>query len=138
MSNKRKLSESTGNENDSTGTSEKRKRRIITDEKIELTKVYENLANDDETVRIAAALDIVSKCKDNNGAGREPSFEVAKPICIRLIRGVCSNRKSARHGFFIALVEVLRLFKASPELRKECLSLIERETRLDQGGDGQV
>ena len=112
--------------------------RQISDDRREFAKIFDELASDAESVRLQAALDLVQRCKNNNGVGKEPMFESARPICVRLIRGLCSNRKSARHGFFVALVEVFRLFKSSPELREECLKLIVDNSKPEEGGKGQV
>lgn len=137
MSKKRKVADSKTPHEMPNGYAGKRPRNY-TSERAGLAELYEKLASDEVNERIRAALDIVENCKNNNGNGKEPSYELCKPICIRLIRGLCSNRKSARHGFFISLVEIFRLFKTSPELKNGCLELIRGHTNLEQGGDGQV
>ena len=115
----------------------KRKIEVSVDQR-ELAKLYESLSDSADSTRLKAALEIVIKCKNNNGVGNEPTFEKARPVCIRLIRGLCSSHKYARQGFFVALVEVFRLFKNSSELLQECLSIIENQTQPEQGASGQV
>ena len=115
-----------------------KKARLPDANQLELAHLYNDLASDEELTRIRAALELVQKCKDNNGLGKEPSFDAARQICVRLLRGLCSHRKSARHGFYIALVEVLRLFKTSVDLKQGCLDLVKQHTALEQAGDGQV
>ena len=113
-------------------------RKVITNDQVALAKIFESLASDTQEVRLEAALDIVQICKNNNGEGTEPSFESARPICLRLVRGLCSSRKSARHGFFIAFVEVLRLFKSSPDLKQDCLRIIDEQTSPEDGANNRV
>ena len=112
--------------------------RNISDHRRKLAKLYDQLASDESDIRQQSALALVQDCKDNHGIGKDPSYVDAKPVCCRLIRGLCSSRKSARLGFSIAFVEILRLFKSDSELREECLDLIREHTQPEDGGGGQV
>jgi DNA polymerase phi len=79
--------------------SKKRKREID----VELVKVYNDLADEQENVRLAAAHTLLSKIYKPGIT----SDEQTKTILTRLFRGLCSSRKSARLGFSIALTELL-------------------------------
>lgn len=77
----------------------KRKREVD----VELVKVYEDLADEQENVRLAAAHTLLSQVYKP----RETSGVQIKAILTRLFRGLCSSRKSARLGFSVALTELL-------------------------------
>ncbi|OCL14037.1 hypothetical protein AOQ84DRAFT_429109 [Glonium stellatum] len=42
-----------------------------------------------------------------------PSAEIVQKALVRLVRGLCSSRKAARFGFFVALTEILRQLYSS-------------------------
>lgn len=100
-----------------------------------LAKIWEDLANDDLEVRLHASYDLVTKhCNTSD-------LENARPIARRLFRGLCSSRKSARLGFYLALVGALSI-KGSPfgttELSlADVLSLLESQTTPEIGTSGQ-
>lgn len=67
-----------------------------------LAKIYSDLADDVAKTRITAAASLIR-------AQADFATDERKRIVDRLIRGLCSNRKAARSGFFIALSELLSL-----------------------------
>ncbi len=77
----------------------KRKREVD----FELIKVYEDLADDQENVRLAAAHTLLSKLYKPG----DTSGDQTRAILTRLFRGLCSSRKSARLGFSVGLTELL-------------------------------
>lgn len=85
-------------------TSSTKRRRQYTEQDSKLAKIYENLAHEVTNVRIQAAKDLVLELAPD----KHPSVETVQKVLIRLIRGLCSSRKAARLGFFVALAEILR------------------------------
>jgi len=84
-----------------------KRRRTYTDADAKLAKIYEDLANDDAKARVSAAIDLVHKCVALVKSGEDADREAFSRIQVRLIRGLCSNRKGARIGFSLAFTEVL-------------------------------
>ena len=74
--------------------------RNYTDEDAKLARLYEQLSDESRDIQLNGAISLVKYYQDQ-----------ASPdtVLARLIRGLCSNRKAARLGFFTALVEVLRI-----------------------------
>jgi DNA polymerase phi len=126
---------------DTTGDSGTKKRvRQYTEQDQRLAKIYNDLADERTDIRIRAAKEFVAEFAPE----REPSDQLIEKSLTRLIRGLCSGRKAARPGFFIALSELLRQFYHSeevlsgvPELGKLILK-IDELTELDGGVDGPV
>lgn len=69
----------------------------------QLVEIYDDLANEDEKIRLKAAIAFSKTNSPNNIHSPEQLSKVLR----RLIRGLCSGRKAARHGFSIALTEFL-------------------------------
>ena len=92
----------------------RKRRRQFTDEDAKLAKIYDGLADEARDIRLDAAKELVLKLSPEN----TPSAEVANKVLVRLIKGLCSGRKAARFGFFVALTEVLRQLYSpnAPEL----------------------
>jgi DNA polymerase phi len=118
----------------------KKRQRQYTEQDQKLAKIYSDLADERTNVRIRAAKDYVAEFAPE----REPSGELIEKSLTRLIRGLCSGRKAARPGFFIALSELLRQFYHSevslsgvPELSKLIVK-IDELTELDGSVDGPV
>jgi DNA polymerase phi len=83
-----------------------RKRRLdYSQADAQLAKIYNDLADDVQAVRIKAAGEVIRNLSANSDNQVE---RIGKAIA-RLIKGLCSGRKAARLGFSIALSEVLRL-----------------------------
>ncbi|KAI9876926.1 MAG: DNA-directed DNA polymerase [Pleopsidium flavum] len=70
---------------------------------VQLVEIYEDLANEDEEIRLKAAQSLVSKLSPEN----LPTSEQVEKALNRLLRGLSSGRKAARLGFSIALTEIL-------------------------------
>ncbi|KIX95770.1 uncharacterized protein Z520_08478 [Fonsecaea multimorphosa CBS 102226] len=116
--------------------SKKRKREVD----VELVKVYEDLADEQENVRLAAAHTLLSKIYKPGIT----SHEQTKTILTRLFRGLCSSRKSARLGFSVALTELLSQLAAAPDVSPEShvsvsavIDLLEAQTLPEKGTSGQ-
>ncbi len=139
------------------------KRRKYTGHDMELAQIYDHLSSDDKRTRIAAAMSIVKRCDTlgpnmvtTNAIGERanPSAEnlalnfiELRKMYARLIRGLCSNRKSARSGFSGALTEVLRLTLDPQRLQiqdsleekvKEFVEMIKKYTQPEGSVSGQV
>jgi DNA polymerase phi len=83
-----------------------RKRRLdYSQADAQLAKIYNDLADDVQAVRIKAAGEVVR----NLSVKSDHQIERIEKAIARLIKGLCSSRKAARLGFSIALSEVLRL-----------------------------
>ncbi|KAM0705115.1 hypothetical protein Q7P35_007902 [Cladosporium inversicolor] len=83
-----------------------RKRRLdYSQADAQLAKIYNDLADDVQAVRLKAAGEVVR----NLSAKSDHQIERIEKAIARLIKGLCSGRKAARLGFSIALSEVLRL-----------------------------
>lgn len=83
-----------------------RKRRLdYSEADAQLAKIYNDLADDVQAVRIKAAGEVIR----NLSVKSDHQIERIEKAITRLIKGLCSGRKAARLGFSIALSEVLRL-----------------------------
>ncbi|KAL4985234.1 DNA polymerase phi-domain-containing protein [Aspergillus falconensis] len=92
--------------------SKKRRREPIT-VNTKLVEIYEDLASENDEVRLKAAQALVSQFTPD----KSPSDEDIQKALQRLFRGLCSSRKAARIGFSIALTEVLtQVFARSSSL----------------------
>ncbi|KAI4249571.1 MAG: hypothetical protein L6R42_008927, partial [Xanthoria sp. 1 TBL-2021] len=76
----------------------------------QLVEIYDDLANEDEEIRLKAASAYATKFSPNNSHSGEQLSEALR----RLIRGLCSGRKAARSGFSVALTEFLIQHLGSP------------------------
>lgn len=80
-----------------------RKRRIeYSETDAKLASIYSDLSEDVKAVRLKAAAELIRTLSGSDAAQIDRALT-------RLVRGLCSNRKSARSGFSVALTEVLRL-----------------------------
>ncbi|KIW95839.1 uncharacterized protein Z519_02903 [Cladophialophora bantiana CBS 173.52] len=116
--------------------SKKRKREVD----VELVKVYEDLGDVQENIRLAAAHTLLSKIYKPGIT----SHEQTKTILTRLFRGLCSSRKSARLGFSVALTELLSQLAVTPVSSAESdvpvssvIDILEAETLPERGISGQ-
>ena len=103
-----------------------RKKRVkYSDEDAELAKIYSDLADEVQDVRIKAAGELIK----NLSTELLDKTERQQAAQTRLIKGLCSSRKAARLGFSVALAELVRLrdrsykSKCSPTLFEEILRL---------------
>ena len=81
----------------------KKRQREARNVDVHLVEIYEDLANEDEDVRLNAAQSLVTKL----APGKAPTSEEVEKALNRLIRGLSSGRKAARIGFSIAFTEIL-------------------------------
>ncbi|KAK8178751.1 DNA polymerase phi-domain-containing protein [Phyllosticta citribraziliensis] len=83
-------------------TSAQKRRRQYTEQDAKLASIFDRLADEAKETRLAAAKELVLLLSD------EATADIANKVLTRLIRGLCSPRKAARSGFFVALSETLR------------------------------
>ena len=100
-----------------------------------LAQLWEQLADDDEDTRVEAAFELLSsQCK-----GAE--LDKLQTIANRLCKGVCSGRKSARLGFYTALVGALSSgkcpFGQEQFLLRSFLDIWVKQTTPEPGTSGQ-
>jgi len=69
-------------------------------------ELYDDLASNEETVRIKAAEQLVTKILEGKNTGNAEKGTDLDYALNRLIKGLSSGRESARVGFSIALTEV--------------------------------
>lgn len=114
-----------------------RKRRLdYSQADAQLAKIYNDLADDVQAVRIKAAGEVIR----NLSANSDHQVERIEKAIARLIKGLCSGRKAARLGFSIALSEVLRLaldLKASNITLKSLTAKIAEFTTAHVTAGGQ-
>jgi len=118
---------------------ERKKQRIFTEQDGKLANLYEELADEDSDVRLEAAKQLVSELLPSEPLDRESLERAIK----RLIRGLCSGRKAARFGFFLALTELLRQLYANndpglPVSKHSLTAIIKSCTKADGHASGQV
>jgi DNA polymerase phi len=103
-----------------------------------LIEIYDDLANEDEEIRLKAAHALLSQF-----SYKDTTIEQHKAILRRLFRGLCSGRKAARLGFSVALTEFLsEVFRPYIDDQKinasEIIDLLESQTAVDGSTSGQV
>jgi DNA polymerase phi len=118
---------------------ERKKIRTFTDQDGKLANLYENLADEASDVRLNAAKDLVAELLSESVLDHKHLEKAIK----RLIRGLCSGRKAARLGFFLAFTELLRQLYSSksnesPISKTELIPLIKSLTRAEGQASGQV
>ena len=105
-----------------------RKKRVkYSDEDAQLAKIYDDLADEVQDVRIKAAGELIKNLStlSSDHTARQDSAEK------RLIKGLCSGRKAARLGFSIALTEVFRQ-RLKPGGDNDLFDLLDRILKLTQ------
>lgn len=123
-------------------TMSKKRRREQSNADTQLVEVYEDLANENEEVRLKAAQSLLSRFSPENSPANEEVLKTLK----RLIRGLCSGRKAARLGFSVALTELLvqllgPVKKDAPSLGlsiAELIDLLKEQTSIGGNVSGQV
>lgn len=120
------------------GAPARKRHQAYTENDAILAKLFADLADDVKTVRINAIREILSTVKDADPDKIDKIFQ-------RLVRGLCSNRKSARLGFVIVLTEVFAIRCQSPLSSqnpeawfKDTLSVIESCTTPPSNESKQV
>jgi DNA polymerase phi len=116
--------------------SKKRPREAVAPD-TRLIEIYEDLANEDEEIRLKAAYVLLTQFSTKN-----TTIEQQKTVLKRLFRGLCSGRKAARLGFSVGLTEFLSqvfLHVDEQEIKaSEIIDLLESETTVDGSTSGQV
>ncbi|KAL2859058.1 DNA polymerase phi-domain-containing protein [Aspergillus pseudodeflectus] len=99
----------------------KKRRREPVNVDTKLVEIYEDLASENDEIRLKAAQALVSQFTPD----KKPADEQIRKALQRLFRGLCSSRKAARVGFSIALTEVLaQVFsKEGVESREEDITV---------------
>jgi DNA polymerase phi len=119
-----------------------KRKRTFTENDEKLAKIYEKLADDNSDIRINAAKDLIAIISAKGPHG----VETVQKVLTRLIRGLCSSRKSARYGYFVALTETLRQGYGTSDnespvsypSREEVLLMITSLTKTSGKSPGQV
>jgi DNA polymerase phi len=116
-----------------------KRRRDIATQNTQLVEVYEDLANDNQDIRLRAAHTLVSKFAVPDSG----SLQKIQAILRRLFRGLCSSRKAARLGFSVALTEFLAQIFSYPVEQTalsqiEVLNILDKQTVSDGSTTGQV
>ncbi len=119
----------------------KKRRRELPAVDTQLVEIYDDLANADEHIRLKAAEALLQKVSPESGLAGEKLNEILR----RLVRGLCSGRKSARLGFSIALTEYLILllspdsrYQSSPTTLPEVIKILKEQTHIGSNVSGQV
>jgi len=121
-----------------------KKRRTYTEEDAKLAKVYENLASEEDQLRVKAAIDLVHTCVALNGSDEDGNKQSLDKIRVRLIKGLCSSRKGARIGFSLAFTEFLGVTlgllsgESFQQGVKDVVVVIEKQTKPEGGSSRQV
>ncbi|KAA6413200.1 MAG: DNA polymerase V [Lasallia pustulata] len=119
----------------------KKRKREQPSDNTRLVGIYEDLANENEEVRLEAAHNLLSRFSPESSPTGEEVFKILK----RLIRGLCSGRKAARLGFSVALTELL-IQLLGPTKRNvpnldlsisKLIGLLKEQTRIEGSVSGQ-
>jgi DNA polymerase phi len=122
-------------------TPAKRRRQSNTDQ-VKLSKLYADLAAEEDDVRLEAAKQIIVKFSHEN----QPAAKDVEDALVRLIKGLCSQRKAARVGFSLTLTELLRqLFAAKQDVIEglkldaaSVIKMVEEKTKAKGNVPGKV
>jgi hypothetical protein len=119
----------------------KRRRQSNTDQ-VKLSKLYADLAAEEDDIRLEAAKHIIVNFSPEN----KPAAKDVEDALVRLIKGLCSQRKAARVGFSLTLTELLRQLFAAKQDGIEGLQLdvasvikmVEEKTKAKGNVPGKV
>lgn len=115
------------------GGAQPKTKKQFTEHDRELANIYDQLADEKYETRIEAAKNMVAQFTTE----KNPEYDGFDIALRRLIKGLCSPRKAARAGFFVALTELLRDSRGSEKAaakfgsRRELLLQIDRLTKTD-------
>jgi hypothetical protein len=124
----------------STHVGSRKRRRESHNVDVKIVEIYEDLASENDEVRLKGAQELVSRFTPES----KPTEEQVQKALQRLFRGLCSGRKAARIGFSIALTEVLaQVFSSSGQHLAELnvpkvLEIWELVTDVGNSESGQV
>lgn len=107
-----------------------------------MVELYNNLAAEEEDIRLEAAKQLILKVSPESN----PTAEEIHKVLNRLIAGLCTHRKAARFGFCVTLTELLRQLFAPSSTPAQGLELdvdtllkkVEKHTKVDGKGSGLV
>ena len=104
----------------------------------ELVEIYDDLAHQDEQIRLPAAHRLLTNFSDPSKTSLDQHWAILK----RLFRGLCSSRKAARLGFSVAATELLSAVFSSYVREHtietaEIVDLLENETVVEGNVSGQ-
>ena len=104
----------------------------------ELVEIYDDLAHQDEQIRLKAAHRLLTNFSNRSKSSLDQHWAILK----RLFRGLCSSRKAARLGFSVAATELLSLVFSSYVQERtietsEIVDLLEKETIVEGNVSGQ-
>ena len=105
---------------------------------VDLAQLYDRLASEDDRIRLSAASTLLRKISRPDATSNDEVATVLK----RLFRGLCSSRKSARHGFAVALTELLTQISSGDSRRQSftpqiVIDVLESETQAESNTTGQ-
>lgn len=99
---------------------------------LNLAYLWEQLSDENENVRLDGVYQLLTVRLTNSAP------ENSKTIIRRLFRGLCSSRKNARQGFYVALVGALSLPAEETGISlTEIISILETQTTPESGVSGQ-
>lgn len=119
-----------------------KRRRQTNEDQVKLSKLYADLAAEEDDVRLEAAKSIIVKFSPES----KPAAKDVENALIRLIKGLCSQRKAARVGFSLTLTELLRQIFGAKKSEIEDLDLdvasiikmVEEKTKAKGNVPGKV
>jgi DNA polymerase phi len=119
-----------------------KRRRQLNEEHLKMIKLYDDLASEADDVRLEAAKRLIVKFSPEN----KPAAKDVETVLVRLIRGLCSQRKAARVGFSLTLTELLRQILGAKKHEIEGLELdisaiikmVEEKTKVEGNVPGKV
>jgi len=119
-----------------------KRRRQMKEEKLKLSKLYEDLAAESDDVRITAAKQLIVRFSPESA----PAAGEIKVALDRLITGLCSQRKAARVGFSLTLTEMLRQLFGQDTSAVEganldvgsIIKMVEEKTKVEGNVPGRV
>ena len=105
---------------------------------VDLAQLYDRLASEDDRIRLNAASTLLRRISRPDATSNDDVATVLK----RLFRGLCSSRKSARHGFAVALTELLTQISKGNSRRQSftpqiVIDVLEAETQAEGNTTGQ-
>lgn len=119
-----------------------KKPRHYTQQHAQLAKMLDSLSSHNPATRTQAARELTVSCAEQTFTFSETATSeeanYLKTVILRLIRGLCSSRKAARMGFYMALTELCReKLPTNPGGIKLVMLEIEKETDTSKASSGQ-
>jgi DNA polymerase phi len=119
-----------------------KRRRQVNEDQLKLSKLYEDLSAESDEVRFEAAKQLIVKFSP----GSKPAAKDVENALVRLIKGLCSQRKAARVGFSLTLTELLQeIFGSKEDVIEDLdldvtslIKLVEEKTKVEGNVPGRV